>query len=93
MFLQDVRPTMSDPWISPGQAANDAFGTGMKAAALLAVCGVGILYWAGVIESASAVVALILWLPVYFVFAAVALSKWLGLDPGIADLRPVSPEE
>jgi hypothetical protein len=84
---------MSNPWISPGQAADEAFGTGMKAAALLAVCGVGVLYWAGVIESVPALIALVVWLPVYFVFAAVVLSKWLGLDPGVADLRPARPDE
>ena len=84
---------MSNPWISPGRAADEAFEVGLKAAAIAAFCGLGFLYWAGVIESASAILTLVLWIPVYFVLVSVVLSKWLGLDPDISDLRPVSPEE
>jgi len=84
---------MSDPWISPGEAAQEAFAIGMKVAALVALAGVAFLYVTGVIASVSAIVTLGAMVPVYFVLVAALLSKWLGLDPDITDLRPVDPEE
>lgn len=84
---------MTDRWISPGHAAHEAFDIGMKAAALVALCGLGFLYWLGVLSPISAIVTLLLWVPIYLVVVAIVLSKWLGLTPDVTDLRPVSTEE
>jgi len=84
---------MSNPWVSPGQAAHEAFAIGVRVAALGALCAIGFLYWAGAITSPPAIVTLLLSLPVYFILVAVLLSKWLGLAPDVTDLKPVSPDK
>jgi hypothetical protein len=84
---------MIGPSISPGQSAPETFTLGMIAAGLLALCVVGIVYWAGLVEPLEMVFHLLLWLPIYFFLVTILLSKWLGLAPEITDLEPVSPEE
>jgi hypothetical protein len=84
---------MNNSWVSPGQAAHEAFTIGVRVAALAALCAIGVLYWAGAITSPPTIIALILSLPVYFILVAVLLSKWLGLAPDVTDLKPVSPDE
>lgn len=82
---------MTNRWISPGHAAHEAFDIGMKAAALVALCGFGFLYWLEVLSPISALLTVLLWVPVYLLIVASVLSKWLGLSPDVTDLRPVTP--
>jgi uncharacterized membrane protein YdbT with pleckstrin-like domain len=80
---------MSDPWVSPGQSAEETFRTGIRAAVGGAVAVAGVLYWFDVISLVTAGFALLVLLPVYLIFVASLLSKWLGFDKGVMDLRPV----
>ena len=77
----------------PGPDAHGAFRLGMLAAA---VCGLGALgfgYWLGLVTPIYAGYALLILFPVYLVFAASALSVWLGFDKDASDLRPVYREK
>lgn len=84
---------MSDPKIAPGPGARSAFRLGMQAAAVTALAGVGLLYWVGVLTPVLLGFVLLLVFPVYLVFAASALSVWLGYGKDVTDLRPVYREE
>ncbi|MFB6295975.1 MAG: hypothetical protein ABEH66_03935 [Halobacteriales archaeon] len=80
---------MADPWISPGQAAEQAFRIGMGAATVGGLAVLGLLYWSGAVASLSEAIVAAALFPPYLLFAAAALSKWLGLDTDTSDLRPV----
>jgi uncharacterized membrane protein YdbT with pleckstrin-like domain len=88
---------MSDPWVTPGQSAEETFRTGIRAALVAAVTVAGLLYWFGTISLLTAGFALLVLLPAYLIFVASLLSKWLGFDKDAMDLRPVvrteTPEE
>ncbi|EMA52707.1 MULTISPECIES: hypothetical protein [Halococcus] len=80
---------MVAPKHSPGPAAEYAFRTGMIAAALVGLTGIGFLYWTGTIALLLAGYSLVLLFPLYLVAAAVVLSVWLGYNTDATDLRPV----
>lgn len=73
----------------PGQAAAQAFRLGMYVGGIAGLAVVGLLYWAGSIDLVLAGYALLLLFPVYLVFVAVVLSRWLGYDQDVTSLRPV----
>jgi len=73
----------------PGPAAAQAFRLGMYLGALVGLAAVGLLYWAGSLGVVMAAYALLLLFPVYLVFVAAVLSRWLGYDRGVESLRPV----
>ena len=77
------------PKHSPGPAAEHAFRTGIIAAALAGLAGIGLLYWTGTIALLLAGYSLVLLFPLYLVAAAVVLSVWLGYNTDATDLRPV----
>jgi 4-hydroxybenzoate polyprenyltransferase len=77
----------------PGPDARLAFRTGMIAAAVAGIAGIGLLYWVGTFTLTLALYALLLLFPVYLVGAATALSVWLGYDTDVTDLRPVYVEQ
>lgn len=80
---------MSDPRASPGHAAGQAYETGLRAAAVAGLAVVGSLYWFDQITPFAAVFTLVVLFPTYLLVAAAVLSKWLGLDKDVTDLRPV----
>ena len=74
---------------SPGPAADSAFRSGMMAAALLGLAGIGTLHTIDVIPLHLAGYAIVLLFPMYLVGAASVLSVWLGYNADVTDLRPV----
>jgi len=78
---------------SPGPDAHGAFRTGMITAAIAALTLIAALYWAGLVDVVGVAYALLILFPVYLVFAASALSVWLGYDKDATDLRPVYREK
>jgi hypothetical protein len=73
---------------NPGPAADDAFGFGTAAAA---VVGLGVywwLYWSGTLPLPIVLYLLVALFPVYLVVVAAVLSAWLGYDRDVTDLRP-----
>lgn len=79
--------------ITPGPSARSAFRLGIVAAAVLALAGVGFLYWAGHLTLVLTGFVLLIVFPVYLVFAASVLSVWLGYNKDSSDLRPVYREK
>jgi len=75
--------------VVPGANARHAFRLGMTAAAIVGLVGAAVLYWAGLLDPALLGFTLVLIFPVYLVFAASALSVWLGFGKDATDLRPV----
>ena len=75
--------------IRPGPDAARAFRLGMITGALLGLLGLGGLYYAELIAPVVAGYALVALFPVYLVFVAVVLSRWLGYDKDVTSLRPV----
>jgi hypothetical protein len=73
----------------PGPAAAYAFRLGIIASAIVGLVAIGVLYWVGVVEPVVAGFVLMMLFPVYLVFAAVVLSRWLGYDKDHTALRPV----
>lgn len=73
---------------SPGRLADDAFRTGIVAAAALGLVAVAGLYAAGTPATTLAYVVLVAF-PFYLVFAAAATNVWLGYGGGSLALRPV----
>lgn len=61
----------------------------MTAAAVVALVGVGALYGSGAVGLAGLGFALLVGFPVYLLFAASALSVWLGFTKDATDLRRV----
>lgn len=84
---------MSDLKIAAGPGALSAFRLGMQAAAVAGLASIGYLYWTAVLTPVLAGFVLLLVFPVYLVFAASALSVWLGFDKDATDLRPVYREK
>ena len=84
---------MSTLKVTPGPDAQYAFRLGMAAAAVVGLVGVGALYWAELLPPAFLGFMLVICFPVYLVFAASALSVWLGFDKDKTDLRPVRREQ
>jgi len=74
----------------PGPNAHAAFRLGMVAAAVVMLVAVGSLYAFGYLTGAQFGYTVVLLFPVYLVFAASALSVWLGFDKDATDLQPVS---
>ena len=74
---------------SPGPAAEHAFRTGILAAALVGLAGLGLSYWSGVVSPVLAGYVLLVLFPLYLVVAASVLSVWLGYNADATDLRPV----
>ncbi|PSQ08520.1 hypothetical protein BRC93_15250 [Halobacteriales archaeon QS_5_70_15] len=77
---------------SPGPTADRAFRTGVLAAAVVALAVVGFLYWIGEFTPLLVGFTLIVLFPVYMLLAASVLSKWLGYDRDVSDLRRVRRE-
>lgn len=73
----------------PGPNAQAAFRIGMVAAAVVMLAAMGYLYAVEYISGVQFGYTLVLLFPVYLVFAAVALSVWLGFNKDASDLRPV----
>lgn len=84
---------MTTPKETPGPDAHHAFRLGMVAAAMVALVGVGALYWAGMMAFPQLVTTLLLCFPIYLVFVAAGLSAWLGFGKDATDLRPVYREK
>mgnify|MGYP000250607567 CR=1 FL=1 len=80
---------MSTTKVAPGPDAHQAFREGMIVAAIAGFAGIAILYWAGLMTLPLLGFTLLLGIPIYLVFAAVALSVWLGFNKDATDLRPV----
>jgi len=80
---------MGAPKKEPGAAAERAFRTGIRAAAVAGLGAIGLLAWVGAITPLLAGFAAVVIFPVYMLVAASALSKWLGYDKEVADLRRV----
>jgi len=80
---------MTSAKITPGPDAHSAFRTGMVAATLAAFVAIAACYWAGLMTLPLLGFTLLLGIPIYLVFAASALSVWLGFDKDATDLRPV----
>ena len=78
---------------SPGPAADRAFTTGVLVAAVAACAVLGFLYWAGMLAPLPVVFALVVLFPVYLLIVASVLSKWLGYDRDVSDLRRVRRDE
>lgn len=78
---------------SPGPAADRAFTTGILVAAVAAFAALGFLYWAGMLAPFLVVFALVVLFPVYLLVVASVLSKWLGYDRDVSDLRRVRRDE
>ncbi|MEF8890991.1 MAG: hypothetical protein V5A31_06715 [Haloferacaceae archaeon] len=76
--------------LEPGPAAAQAFRLGMYVGGVVGLVVIGLLYWSGSIGLAMASYGLLVLFPVYLVFVAVALSRWLGYDRDITSLRPVT---
>lgn len=57
------------------------------------IAGLGLFYWAGVIDRFLLTVLGVLLFPVYLIFVALVLSLWLGYDKGPTDVRRVDSEE
>ncbi|QHS17652.1 hypothetical protein [Halopenitus persicus] len=74
---------------APGPDAAHAFRLGLIAAAVLGVVAMAGLYAAGEASLLLVGFLLVACFPVYLVFAAAALSVWLGYDKDATDLRPV----
>jgi len=74
---------------SPGPAAAYAFRLGIVAAAIVGLAGIGLLYWSGSIAPVVVGYVLVALFPVYLLFAAAVLSRWLGYDKDVTALRPV----
>jgi hypothetical protein len=81
---------MAQPRKSPGPAADRAFATGIRVAAVGALAALGLLYWLGTVGPFLVGFALVVLFPVYLLVVASALSKWLGYDRDVSDLRRVS---
>lgn len=75
---------------SPGQAAHQAFDTGLRCAIVVGLAGIGLLYWADVLTLFGVGFTLVVLFPTYLLVAAAVLSKWLGLDKGAEDLERVT---
>lgn len=75
---------------APGAAADQAFRHGIAAATIVALVGLAACYWLGLLGLAHLGIAVVLGVPVYLVFAASALSVWLGFDKDATDLRRVT---
>jgi hypothetical protein len=84
---------MSELKFSPGPGAKSAFRFGMWAAAIGGLSAIGLLYWTAVFTPVLAGFTLVLVFPIYLVFAASALSVWLGYGKDVTDLRPVYQEK
>lgn len=80
---------MTTPKVSPGPNADHAFRLGLVAAAIIGLVGVGSLYYAGALTVVASGFALLVGFPIYLVFAASALSVWLGFDKDATDLERV----
>lgn len=80
---------MTGPNVSPGPNAHHAFRLGLAAAALVGLVGIAGLYWTGSLTLALLGFSLLALFPIYLVFAASALSVYLGFDKDETDLRPV----
>lgn len=83
---------MADDRRSPGPIADRVFESGFRAAALLGVLGVGILFWFGPLSPTDSMhVSLTLLLyPVYLLFIAVLLGAWLGYETDGRNLERVT---
>jgi hypothetical protein len=75
--------------IGPGPDAARAFRLGMITGAIVGLLALGGLYWAKMITPVVAGYALVALFPIYLVFVAVVLSRWLGYDKDATSLRPV----
>lgn len=84
---------MTELKIAPGAGARSAFRFGMWAAAVLGLAGIGLCYWIGLLTPVLVGFTLLLLFPIYLVFAASALSVWLGYGKDVTDLRPVYREK
>jgi len=80
---------MAPPSKSPGPAADRAFRTGILVAAVGGLAAVGSLYWTGALAPLLVGFTLVVLFPVYLLVAAAVLSKWLGYDRDVSDLRRV----
>lgn len=78
---------------SPGPAARHAFRIGVRVAAIGGLAVIGALYWLDVLTLLLVGFTLVVIFPVYMLVVASVLSKWLGFDKDMSDLRPVSRDE
>jgi hypothetical protein len=93
MALQSVVSTMIDPRRSPGEAAQQAFRTGVAAAAAGALGALALLVWSGTVTPAAAAFGLVVLFHPYLLVAASVLSAWLGLGKDVSNLRRVTRTE
>ncbi|MEF8841652.1 MAG: hypothetical protein V5A62_08500 [Haloarculaceae archaeon] len=81
---------MASPRKSPGPAAARAFRTGIAVAGGAGLVALGLLYWIGALAPLLVGFTLVVLFPVYLLCAAAVLSKWLGYDRDVSDLRRVT---
>lgn len=78
---------------APGPDAAKAFRLGILVSALIGIIVIGALYWKEIFTPIFTGYALFVLFPVYLVFAATALSVWLGYTKDTSSLRPVYKEK
>lgn len=74
---------------SPGPDAARAFRLGILASIIIGLTGIALLYLTRDLPLLFAGYVLVLLFPIYLVFAATALSVWLGYDKDMTPLPPV----
>ena len=74
---------------TPGPVAHSAFRTGLIAAAVVGLAGVGSLYLFGLIDLILLGYLAAVAFPIYMVLAASVINVWLGYGKDATDLRPV----
>jgi hypothetical protein len=78
--------------MSPGPIADRTFDTGFRTAAILGVVVTAGLFWLGVLSVTNGihVASVLLFFPVYLLFAAIVLGVWLGYETDETDLERVT---
>lgn len=89
IWIELLSLDMDSSRVSPGPVAAQAFRLGILTGAAVGLVVLGALYWTGAISLVLLGYTLFLLFPVYLVFVAVVLSRWLGYDKDATALRPV----
>lgn len=84
---------MREVKMTPGPNAHAAFRHGMILAAIAGLLCLAGFYWYAQMPPTLVGFTLFTVYPIYLVFAASALSVWLGFNKDATDLRPVYREK
>lgn len=77
----------------PGPIADQTFRMGSFVAAVVGLVAVGFLYWAELLSFHQSAFALLAVYPIYLVFAAGAVGRWVGYGADMRNLKRAEPEE